>query len=123
MKGLHILSESSFKGILQQNIEKLNEWFQRDCQAHSTLPSLKFFIGTVMHGAESSGNEYYKQGFGRENRMRWESIGWESHRFMFAFYCIFFCKRLPLMFQPSYQNGGKILSIDEPPVGRRWLVE
>ena len=47
--------------------------------------------------------------------------GWESRRFMLTFYCIFFWKRLSLMFHPSYQNGGKILSIETPSVGRRWL--
>ena len=39
--------------------------------------------------------------------LKWE--GWESRRFMLAFYCIFFWKRPPLMFHLSYQNGGKIL--------------
>ena len=51
----------------------------------------------------------------------WKGEGWESHRFMFAFYGILFWKRLPLMFHPSYQNGGKILSIIKPTVGRGWL--
>ena len=46
---------------------------------------------------------------------------WESRRFILVFYCIFFGKRSSLMFHPSYQNGGKILSIVKPPVGRGWL--
>lgn len=55
LKGLYILD------ILQHNIEKFNGRFQRDCQEHSTLPSLKSFIGTVMHAAGSSDCEYYNQ--------------------------------------------------------------
>ena len=51
----------------------------------------------------------------------WKEEGWESRRFMFAFYCILFWKRPPLMFHSSYQNGGKIVSIVKPLVGRRWL--
>ena len=47
--------------------------------------------------------------------------GWESLRFMFSFFCIFFWKRPHLIFHPRYQDGGKILSIAKPPVGRRWL--
>ena len=50
----------------------------------------------------------------------WKGNGWESRRFMLAFYSILFWKRLPLMFYPSYENGGKILSVEKPPVGR-WL--
>ena len=34
------------------------------------------------------------------------------------FYFIFFRKSLPLMFYPSYQNGGKILGTEKPPEGR-----
>ena len=33
----------------------------------------------------------------------------------------FFRKRQPLMLHPNFQNGGKDLSIEKPPVGRRWL--
>ena len=33
----------------------------------------------------------------------------------FAFYCIFFWKRPSLIFHPSYQNGGKILSTSSLP--------
>ena len=51
----------------------------------------------------------------------WKGEGWESRKFVLAFYCIFFWERLSLMFHPSYQNGGKILSIEKPPVGRRGL--
>ena len=41
----------------------------------------------------------------------WKREEWESRRFMFAFYCIFFFwKRPPLMFHPSYQNRGKVLT-------------
>ena len=37
----------------------------------------------------------------------WKGEGWESHRFMFVFYCIFFWKWPPLLFHPSHLNGGK----------------
>ena len=33
------------------------------------------------------------------------------------FYFIFFRKSLPLMFYPSYQNGGKILGTEKLPQG------
>ena len=51
----------------------------------------------------------------------WKGEGGESLRFMFAFYCIFFWKRSPLIFHRKYQSGGKILSIVKPPVARRSL--
>ena len=51
----------------------------------------------------------------------WKEEGWELRRFMFALCCIFFWKRSSLMFHPSYQNGGKIVSIEKLPVGRKWL--
>ena len=31
----------------------------------------------------------------------------------------FLLKAAALMFDPNYQNGGKILSIEKPPIGRR----
>ena len=49
----------------------------------------------------------------------WKREGWELYRFVTAFYRIFCWKRPPLMFYPSYQNGGKIQSIFKPPVRRR----
>ena len=51
----------------------------------------------------------------------WKGEGWVSRRFMFTFYWIFFWKWLPLMFHVSYQSGGKILSIENPPIRTRWL--
>ena len=51
----------------------------------------------------------------------WKWEGWESRRFMLAFYCIFFWKWPPLIFHLIYHNGGKMLSIKKPPGGGRQL--
>ena len=51
----------------------------------------------------------------------WKGERWELDRFMLVLYCISFWKLPPMMFYPSYQNGGKILSIEKPLVRRRWL--